>query len=564
MNPADADPERTALAPSGAGRTCPFCGSVNPVDALRDSAYNCQSCGRPLAHVDYLANGCIRGIFGWLLSQDDVVLGRYRVKSVLGKGGFGAAYLVDDLQLSGKRWALKEVPEPLFDGHETSLLIRIKHPAIPVIADRQTVNGMVYQVLQFGGDRTLDHERKRHPDLRVPLAKLLPLMRQLCDVLIYLHSQTPPIIHRDLKPGNVLLDENDRIMLIDFDIAKEAAPEAMTRTLGRAATAHFSPPEQVMGTGTDERADIYALGATFYALLTGQNPPAAHERVSGKDLLPPSEFVPEVLPEVEDAILQALSLNMNHRQQTMREFALALGGTETGEVSRPIRTDATDRTVAVGSHTAGTMPPSVRTGGLRIPTAPTGRANTASTRGPASAPIAAPASPKRGLPVPLLAGGGIGLAGIAIGAFLFFGGKGSDTDNQNAANLPPSPAQAVVAPAVPGPQVTPNAATATPPPIPSQSAISPQPPTTPTPSTQPAPTGSAMDILQTNGIRSSEEKVIVEPPPKEVEKVTGTSKSDRGGRKKTGGTIVKQTRRPPPTKKEPIWEIHPGNSYQVR
>jgi serine/threonine-protein kinase len=307
-------------------RLCPFCGKSNLVSVISQQSYACSHCQKELAHIDFAQNGSIRGIFGWLLAPGDEILDRYKIKSLLGKGGFGAAYLADDLHLSGKHRALKEVPEQLFDEYETSLLSKLDHPAIPDIIERKTVNGMVYLVLKFGGSRTLDSARKNYPDHRIPQHILLPWLRQLCDVLNYLHTQTPPIIHRDLKPGNILLDENERIMLIDFGIAKEAVPQTLTRTLGRAASMYFSPPEQVMGTGTDERADIYALGATFYALLTGQPPPAAHERVAGKELAPPSQLVPDVLPELENAILQALELNMNHRQQSIKEFALGLGG----------------------------------------------------------------------------------------------------------------------------------------------------------------------------------------------------------------------------------------------
>ena len=240
----------------------------------------------------------------------------------------------------------------LFDEYETTLLSQLNHPAIPDIIDRSVADGMVYLVLEFGGTQTLGGERKQYQG-RIPLANLLPWMQQLCEVLIYLHSQNPPIIHRDLKPDNILLDENGRIMLIDFGIAKEAKPATMTRTIGRAATHGFSPPEQAMGTGTDERSDIYALAATFYALLTGESPPAAHERVSGKEIIPPSQIVLDISPQLEAALLQALSLNVNHRQQSMLEFSQALQMTIANPQDFSTQSTAyTDRTVMI-SHAIG-------------------------------------------------------------------------------------------------------------------------------------------------------------------------------------------------------------------
>lgn len=342
--------DQTVLRPTGSTqatyRVCPICGGSNEVGQLIRGGYNCSHCLKEIAHIDYGQNGTIRGIFGWLLSPGNVVFERYQIKSVLGKGGFGAAYLVDDLELSGKHRALKEIPVQMFDEYETSLLSRLDHPAIPDIIDRRIVDGMCYLVLKFGGSSTLASERKNYPGNQIPLAKLLPWMQQLCEVLTYLHEQNPPIIHRDLKPGNILLDESERIMLIDFGIAKEVVAEDMTRTLGRAASLHFSPPEQVMGTGTDARADIFALGATFYALLTGCNPPPVHERVAGKELKAPSQFVNNLPRAIEDGILRALELNMNHRQQTIREFALALNSvTDLGQTHATRQNDASERTV---------------------------------------------------------------------------------------------------------------------------------------------------------------------------------------------------------------------------
>jgi serine/threonine-protein kinase len=273
-----------------------------------------------LAHLELAPNGTVRRVLGWLHAPGDRVQGRYRVTGVLGKGGFAATYLVTDERLQGKHRALKELPQDLYDEYETALLARLRHPAIPDISDRFELDGMVYLVLEFGGRQSLESERRASGGT-IALERLMPWMRQLCDVLAYLHGQTPPIVHRDLKPDNILLDEQDRIMLIDFGIAKESAELSVTRTLARSVSHGFSPPEQVLGTGTDQRSDVYALGATMYALLTGTVPALAHERVAGKELAPPRALNPAIPEALEAVILWALDLNINRRPQAIAELS---------------------------------------------------------------------------------------------------------------------------------------------------------------------------------------------------------------------------------------------------
>ncbi len=299
-------------------RTCPKCDHPDSADAIAQNKYRCTQCQYEIAHIDTAPNGSIRGIFGWLKGVGDLIGDRYIIQTVLGKGGFGATYLVEDQRVKGKRWALKEIPEMLFDEYEVSLLSNLDHPSIPIIVDRFNEKGMVYLVLKFGGSRTLATECKRFG--RIVFTDLKDWIVQVGQVLEYLHSRNPPIIHRDLKPENVLLDDENRIMLIDFGIAKESSPNEMTRTLGRAASFGFSPPEQVMGTGTDIRSDIYSLAATVYFAVTGQTPVAAHERVSGKTLAPPKQIASELPDAINNMILKGLSLNVNERPQTVAEF----------------------------------------------------------------------------------------------------------------------------------------------------------------------------------------------------------------------------------------------------
>src|SRR5262249_5439735 len=111
--------------------------------------------------------------------------------------------------------------------------------------------------------------------------------------------------------------------------------DTATRTIARSATQGFSPPEQVMGHGTDQRSDVYALGATMYALLTGQIPPAAHERVAGAALAPPSSLNPAIPPALEAAIVKALELNINARQQSITELATCLASPQAQSAVSP-------------------------------------------------------------------------------------------------------------------------------------------------------------------------------------------------------------------------------------
>ena len=146
-------------------------------------------------------------------------------------------------------------------------LSHLDHPSIPKIVDsfetedtvcivRDYVQGISLNKLSF----SLDEEQ------------IIDIGKQLCDILTYLHSQEPPVIHRDIKPQNVILDDNERVHLIDFGISRNFSEKALKDTV-HIGTEGFMPPEQYGFSQTDCRADIYSMGVLLCWLLTGKMNP---------------------------------------------------------------------------------------------------------------------------------------------------------------------------------------------------------------------------------------------------------------------------------------------------
>ena len=254
------------------------------------------------------------------LSPGQVINNRYRIVKTLGQGGFGVVYRAWDASLDCPR-AIKENLDTSPEARrqfkrEAQFLTVISHPNLPKVIDHFIIPGQ-------GQDLQEMLDERRGP---LPEEQALPWIEQICDALEYLHAQVPQVIHRDIKPANIRITPAGRAFLVDFGLAKAYDANLQTTLGARAVTPGFSPPEQYgLGT-TDARSDVYALGATLYAVLSRQKPPASVDIVANSALkpVPLHTLNPQVSPEVSAAVACAMQTDRLGRFGSVAEFRQAL------------------------------------------------------------------------------------------------------------------------------------------------------------------------------------------------------------------------------------------------
>jgi len=265
------------------------------------------------------------------LLPTQVIAERYVIVEKIAQGGMGAIYKAQDKRLQGKEVALKEMSETAIAPdekkkilgsfmQEARLLANLNHVNLARVTDQFQEDERHYMVMEFIEGKTLewmlDQQQSGFPEERVLL-----WAGQLCDVLSYLHNQTPPIIYRDIKPANIMVvTDTDDIKLIDFGIARFFKLGQSKDTI-QFGTEGYAPPEQWGKAQTDARADVYALGATLHELLTCYDP--ATQLFS---FPPVRQLNPSVSKRVESALAKAVEPNKEKRHQSMAEMWEALSG----------------------------------------------------------------------------------------------------------------------------------------------------------------------------------------------------------------------------------------------
>lgn len=248
---------------------------------------------------------------------------RYRVVGLIGRGGMGEVYAVEDSRLQGKLRALKVNKPHSEDAHysmeEASLLMRLNHPQLPVIVDYYPPNdaGIEMMVMDYIDGETIHSYTTSHGG-EITIATVLHIGIQLCEALHYLHLQQPAIIHRDLKPTNVMVTRSGHIRLIDFGIARRYKMNQQQDTV-QLGTPGFAAPEQEGEQQSDARTDIYGLGALLFYMLNRGRMPSANEKQQ-RSLLHKANVPQSVIAVIE----RMMDERPNCRFSSMSEVRAAL------------------------------------------------------------------------------------------------------------------------------------------------------------------------------------------------------------------------------------------------
>jgi eukaryotic-like serine/threonine-protein kinase len=261
-------------------------------------------------------------------------LDQYELTELIARSGMASIFKATDT-VSGKTVAIK-VPYMQFESdvvffgrfqREEEVGRRLDHPNIIKVLTPQKKSRMYIAMEYVEGLSLRAIMRDKQP---IPAERALGLAHQICKALMYMHSEG--VVHRDLKPENMLVTDDGQIKIMDFGIALDESARRLTwsglsSTIG---TPDYMAPEQVSGRRGDARTDIYALGTILYEMLTTELPYAADNvynmmrAKTNEDPQPPTRFVPDLDPHLEEIVLHAIERVPKNRFSNAAEMDAAL------------------------------------------------------------------------------------------------------------------------------------------------------------------------------------------------------------------------------------------------
>lgn len=307
--------------------SCPRCLATYP-----QRVQFCGLCGAEIREAEETIQSYPDPLVGLVVSD------RYRILSLLGRGGIGAVYRAEHVAI-GKPVALKILHGNLGQRkevlqrfrREAEAASRLMHIHTVQVFDYGNWRGLAYLVMEYLRGTDLATIIRR--DGPMPWSRALSILVQVCDSLEEAHEQN--IVHRDIKPENILIvpraGHPDFVKVVDFGLAKVRDDRSTLDTTGDGAmigTPFYMAPEQIRGEPVDGRTDVYAMGGVLYRTLTGlppfeaPTPFAVLTRHLSDRLTPPSVRVPgiDVPPEIDAIVMRAMAKEPGERFQTAREM----------------------------------------------------------------------------------------------------------------------------------------------------------------------------------------------------------------------------------------------------
>src|SRR5262245_7610962 len=301
-------------------------------------------------------------------AQQPQRLGKYEIVAKIGQGAMGDVYKAHDPILN-RDVAIKTMSATIGADEElrkrfhreAQAAARLNHPGIVSVYDFGEEAGKIYMAMEL-----LEGKDLRAMIGKVPMSidRKLTMIVQICEAMSFAHAKE--VVHRDLKPGNIHIQPNGQIKIMDFGLARLASSE-MTRTGMVMGTPNYMSPEQVRGERADARSDVFSLGAVFYEILANKKPFEADSlhavlfQVMQGEPEPIENLVPELPQEIGDIIRAAMSKEPVQRFTNAGEMADALRHV-TGQIAQPA-TMMGDATIVSGEgHVPGpsSRPPASR------------------------------------------------------------------------------------------------------------------------------------------------------------------------------------------------------------
>jgi serine/threonine-protein kinase len=264
----------------------------------------------------------------------------YRIEKVIGEGGMGTVYLASHTKIPNRVSAIKVLKSNFLQNEnlknrfrrEMEIMAGMTHENIVKLEQFDEDDLGMYLIMEYFKGVEIDDYLKNKIGV-FPEEKAVPLMIQILKAFSFAHKKG--IVHRDIKPGNILINqEANQVKVLDFGIAKMKDDISMqTKSGAQIGTVFYMSPEQVHGKELDARSDIYALGVTFYQMLTGINPYhdlnteyEIYNKITKEDLPDPREIYPGVSERMVNILRKSLAKAPEDRFQTCDDFILALQG----------------------------------------------------------------------------------------------------------------------------------------------------------------------------------------------------------------------------------------------